>query len=223
MHAQSISACQAVRRDILRDVRVPAEVVRELRRPCGGINVCLAAGRDGHAGKARRGPQVVVESLERRLGAPEVRILTLQTNLAITYSLLGRREEAISLQRDVHSGQIRLFGGSSNAAIIAAQNLVDTLMKLGHHDEALPLLLETIPKSQRVLGKDHDQTFKLQRMYAQILIDRDGASLDDLSLAVATLEDLDRRQRRTLGPDHPQRKMTQVCLDFARKRASARA
>ena len=60
-------------------------------------------------------------------------------------------------------------------------------------------------------------------MYAQILIDRDGASLDDLSLAVATLEDLDRRQRRTLGPDHPQRKMTQVCLDFARKRASARA
>ena len=35
VHAQSISACQAMRRDILRDVRVPAEVVREPRRPRG--------------------------------------------------------------------------------------------------------------------------------------------------------------------------------------------
>ena len=60
VHAKSIFARQAMRRDILRDVRVPAEVVRELRRPRGGINVCLAAGRDGHAGKARRGPQDVV-------------------------------------------------------------------------------------------------------------------------------------------------------------------
>ncbi|CAH0373410.1 unnamed protein product [Pelagomonas calceolata] len=158
-------------------------------------------------------------SMERRLGAPEARILDVQNNLATTYSMLGRREEAVSLQRDVHSGKIRLFGGSSKEAIIAAQNLVDTLMKLGHHEEALPLLLETIPKSQRVLGKDHEQTFKLQRMHAQILIGKDCASLDDLSLVVATLEDLDRRQRRTQGPDHPQRKMTQVCLDFARKRA----
>ena len=33
VHAQSISARQAVRRDVLRDVRVPAEVVREPRRP----------------------------------------------------------------------------------------------------------------------------------------------------------------------------------------------
>ena len=66
VHAKSIFARQAMRRDILRDVRVPAEVVRELRRPRGGINVCLAAGRDGHAGKARRGPQDVVESYPLR-------------------------------------------------------------------------------------------------------------------------------------------------------------
>ena len=104
----------------------------------------------------------------------------------------------------------------NNLDVRAAANLADALMRLGHHDEALPVLLETIPKSQRVLGKDHDQTFKLQRMYAQILCEKEGASPDDLTLAVATLEDVDRRQRRTLGPDHPQRKMTQLCLEFAR-------
>ena len=40
VHAKSIFARQAMRCDILRDVRVLAEVVRELRRPRGGINVC---------------------------------------------------------------------------------------------------------------------------------------------------------------------------------------
>ena len=35
VHAKSIFARQAMRRDILRDVRVPAEVVREPRRPRG--------------------------------------------------------------------------------------------------------------------------------------------------------------------------------------------
>ena len=142
-------------------------------------------------------------------------------NLANTYSKLGRLEEAVSMQRDVYSGYVRLSRGSRDEVLVdftigAAANLADALMKLGHHDEALPVLLETIPKSQRVLGKDHDQTFKLQRMYAQILCEKEGASPDDLTLAVATLEDVDRRQRRTLGPDHPQRKMTQLCLEFAR-------
>ena len=61
-------------------------------------------------------------------------------------------------------------------------------------------------------------------MYGQILYEKEGASHDDLTLAVATLEDIDRRQRRTLGPNHPQRKMTQFCLELARgKQAAAHA
>ena len=66
VHAKSIFARQAMRRDILRDVRVPAEIVRELRRPRGGIDVSLAAGRDRHAGQTRRGAQNVVESYPAR-------------------------------------------------------------------------------------------------------------------------------------------------------------
>ena len=52
VHAQSISACQAVRRDILRDIRVPAEIVCEPRRPRGGKDVCLGARRNWYARQA---------------------------------------------------------------------------------------------------------------------------------------------------------------------------
>ena len=133
------------------------------------------------------------------------------------------------MRRDVYSGYLSLSRGSSDKdlkaySIGAANNLADTLMKRGHYHEALPLLLETIPKSQLALGKNHDYTFKLQRMHAQILYEKEGASHDDLTLAVAMLEDVDRRQRRTLGPNHPQRKMTQARLELARgKQATAHA
>ena len=53
VHAKSISARQAMRRDILRDVRVPAEVVREPRRPRGGKDVCLGTRRNWYAGQAQ--------------------------------------------------------------------------------------------------------------------------------------------------------------------------
>ena len=66
VHAKSIFARQAMRRDILRDVRVPAEVVREPRRPRRREDVCLAAGRDGHAGETRCRPHNVVDSYPAR-------------------------------------------------------------------------------------------------------------------------------------------------------------
>ena len=46
VHAKSIFARQAMRRDILRDVRVPAEVVREPRRPRRREDVSLGARRN---------------------------------------------------------------------------------------------------------------------------------------------------------------------------------
>ena len=47
---QTVGARQASRRDVLRDVRVPAEVVCESCGPRRGKDVCLAASRDRHAG-----------------------------------------------------------------------------------------------------------------------------------------------------------------------------
>ena len=53
-------------------------------------------------------------------------------------------------------------------------------------------------------------------MYAQCLYRPDDASLDDVTAAVAMLEDLERRIARTLGNGHPQTKGTQYFLKMAR-------
>ena len=89
---------------------------------------------------------------------------------------------------------------------------MDTLQQF---DEARAFLRDRIPEAMRVLGKGHDLTFKLQRMDAQCLFQNDGASLDDITTAIATLEDLDRRQTRTFGASHPQTCSTRCHLKRA--------
>ena len=91
-----------------------------------------------------------------------------------------------------------------------ASALVDSLVTR-NFDEALPFLLARIPEAQQLLGKDHGTTFKLQRMYAQCCHGK-----GDLTGCVATLEDLERRQRRVLGPNHPQTAATERYLASVR-------
>ena len=55
-------------------------------------------------------------------------------------------------------------------------------------------------------------------MYAQCLYRNDGASLEDVTAAIATLEDLDRRQTRIYGAAHPQTGATRRHLAAAREK-----
>ena len=48
-------------------------------------------------------------SMKRRLGAPEEHMLATQSNLAMHVSTLGRLEEALSMERDVYSGRLKLM------------------------------------------------------------------------------------------------------------------
>ena len=82
-------------------------------------------------------------------------------------------------------------------------------------------LLERLPEAKRALGKNHELTFRMQRMYAQCLFRPDDASLDDVTAAVAMLEDLERRIARTLGNGHPQTQGTQYFLKMARAKLDA--
>ena len=97
---------------------------------------------------------------------------------------------------------------------VDASTLVDELQQF---DEARAFLRDRIPEATRALGKDHDQTFKLQRMYAQSLYENDGASREDVTEAIATLEDIDRRGTRVYGPAHPQAVATRNRLAEARE------
>ena len=116
--------------------------------------------------------------------------------------------------RDAPSFRYTLIGAGNLAA-----TLVDTLQQF---DEAKAFLRDRIPEAIRALGKDHDITFKLRRMYAQSLYENDGASREDVTAAIATLEDIDRRQTRIYGAAHPQTGATRARLAEARKRLAER-
>ncbi len=54
--------------------------------------------------------------------------------------------------------------------------------------------------------------------YAQSLYENDGASREDVTAAIATLEDIDRRGTRVYGPAHPQAVSTRNRLADAREK-----
>ena len=143
--------------------------------------------------------------------------LVAQSNLAISYQRLGRHEEALRIEREVYARRSALYGRDNESTLISAGNLASTLVDdLQQFDEARAFLRDRIPEAMRVCGKDHDITFKMQRMYAQSLYENDGASREDVTAAIAQLEDIDRRQTRIYGAAHPQTRSTRRRLAEAR-------
>ena len=141
-------------------------------------------------------------SMLRRVGASEERMLIVQSNLANSYQGLGRHEEALRLRRDVYFGLLRLNGELDPDTLREANNFADSLCDLDHRDEAKMLLRKTIPLARRVLGEGNEITLRMRRNYARTL-SSGGDTLDDLSEAVDTLEDLEQIARRVLGDAHP--------------------
>ena len=156
-------------------------------------------------------------SMELRLGGSEYNILV-QGNLANTYQVLGRQEEALQLKRDVYSGRLKLSGEENRNTLIAASNYANSLVRLKRFKEAESLLRRTMPVARRFLGESHELTLKMRWHYARALY-ADGATLDDLREAVTTLEDAERISRRVLGGAHP----TQGGLSRTDIRRDARA
>ena len=157
-------------------------------------------------------------STMKRLGIREEGILATQSNLASTYAMLGRHEQAASMYRDVYSGSLKLHGEENRETLREANNYANSLWwTLRCFEEARSLLRKTIPVARRVLGAEHKLTLKMRRNYAQSLYMDAGATLDDLSEAVATLEDAGRIARRVLGGAHP------LTEGFGRNLSEARA
>ena len=127
----------------------------------------------------------------------------MQSNLASSYLKHKRLDLGLSMQRDVYSGTLKLFGEEHKDVLVAADSYLITLCQLKRFEEAKALVLKTMPVARRVLGDDHDLTLKLRWTYAEVLYKADGATLNDLREAVATLEDAERIARRVLGGAHP--------------------
>ncbi len=139
-----------------------------------------------------------------------------QGNLANTYELVGRREQANRMLRDVYSGFLKLNGREDARTLIAANNYADSLLNLERFEEVRSLLRRTIPVARRVSGDNDVNTLRLRWNYARTLYMDEGATLNDLHEAVATLESVANSWKRIFGPAHPDTPKAQAALRTAR-------
>ena len=141
----------------------------------------------------------------RRVGTSENanHMLIIKSNLAKTYSSLGRLEEALQLETDVYSRTLKLHGKEHARTLRAASNYVSSLIELKRFQQAKKLLRKSIPAARRVLGESNQITLHLRCNYAQSLCCNAAATLPELHEAVTTFEDVGRIARRVLGGAHP--------------------
>lgn len=99
---------------------------------------------------------------------------------------------------------MKLYGEENDKTLRATNNYASILIDLRHFKEAQSLMRETIPVARRVLGESNETTLRMRWTYAMALFFEDStATLDDLSEAVTTLEDIERIARRVFGGAHP--------------------
>ncbi len=139
----------------------------------------------------------------RRFVDSKDNILSVQSNLACTYELLGRSNEALSLRQEVYSGRLKLEGEEHIYTLNAANNYATSLQILERFKEAKSLMRKTVPKARRVLGEAHEITLGMRQNYAMSLYQDPTSTLDDLREAVTTLEETERTMRRVFGGAHP--------------------
>ena len=162
-------------------------------------------------------------SMRRRLGDSEQNIFVVQSNLATTYHMLDRPEEANRMLKDVYSRRLRLYGEEHRSTIVAANNYASSLNRLQRHTEAKSVLRKMVPVARRILGEGHRLTLKMRWTYAMTLYQDDGATLDDLREAVETLEFVAPTWKRVFGPSHPETPLVHGALEEAHKALAARA
>ena len=174
----------------------------------------------GHGRRASMGEAEL--AMDRRLGESEYNMLVVQSNLADTYQQLGQLDRALRMRRIAYLGTLKLEGKESNETLREALNYTATLLVLKRFEEVKSLLRKTMPVAQRVLGENHDTTLKLRWNHAVALSNADGATLDDLREAVATLEEATRRVRRVYGCAHPTTQKIETDLKNTREAFRAR-
>ena len=89
----------------------------------------------------------------------------MQGNLAGTYRMLGRFEEALLMKRDVHTGCLKLYGEEDKETFREAGNYASLLNELKRFKETEALLRKAMPVARRVLGENHHLTLRLRLNY----------------------------------------------------------
>jgi hypothetical protein len=116
---------------------------------------------------------------------------------------MGRREEALQMDRDIYCGCVKLFGEEHAKTLGVAINYASSLTYLRRFKEARSLLRQTNSVARRVLRESDKIMLSMRVVYGMALYEDPDATLDDLREAVKTLEDIEPIARRVLGGAHP--------------------
>ena len=147
----------------------------------------------------------------------------LQGNLACTYQMLGRFEEALPLQQDVYSARLKRLGEENRETLVAATCYANSLVQRQRFEEVKVLMRKMIPVARRFLGENTNLTLKMRWIYAMALYEDPSATLDDVREAVETLESIARSWKLVLGEAHPEMPQVQGALKDAREALATRA
>jgi tetratricopeptide (TPR) repeat protein len=125
-------------------------------------------------------------------------IATSMNNLAMTYSALGRHQDALQLQEDVLAFRKRVLPSDHLDIATSMGNLASTYSDLGRHQDALQLKEDVLAFRKRVLPSDHPDIAtsmgNLASTYSDLGRHQDALQLDEDVLAF---------QKRVLPSDHP--------------------
>ena len=105
----------------------------------------------------------VVAVRKRTLGEEHLDTLGAMNNLAIRYSEVGRRQEALELTERVVTAKERTLGEEHPDTLGSMHNLANCYSEVGRRQEALKLLEKVIAARKRTLGEEHPDTLQSYR------------------------------------------------------------
>jgi len=105
-------------------------------------------------------------------------LLAAKSNIAGTYSRLGRVEEAVNMERDIYDDSKALLGPLDLQTLSVAANLMHTMSMLHRFDEVKAFFLG-LEAARQTLGPDNYLVLKLTSAYAHGLYYDPTATRDE--------------------------------------------
>ena len=152
---------------------------------------------------------------DRRLGAPLYIFTGIKQNMSSCLVKLGRRTEALKLDRECYDEKKAFYGESHLDTLRAANNLGCTLAEMDQQSECISVFREALASSS-ALEPEHALSLSIRANYARVL--SDSSSRADLQEAVKLFEGASQITRRVLGPAHPDTANCVRSLDYAREK-----
>ena len=140
----------------------------------------------------------VAAGQQRVFGSDHLGTLVARNNLAGSYYLAGRLDEAIALYKQLLIDAGRVLGKDHPEILSTRNNLAAAYLAAGRLDEAIALDEQTLVDRQRILGPDHPDTLTSRNNLATAYLA--AGRLDEaITLDEQTLAD----RQRVLDSDHP--------------------